>query len=104
VAIPRSSKNRNQSLYSRRLKTINTSSWKSSGPFVGPKVKPRGSHVPLAVRTAMINEVSSSLSTWLKPSFRSPVEMNRDPATEDLTPSAFGIRKNRRTVTLFSSR
>ena len=32
---------------------MNTSSWKSSGPFVGPKVSPRGRYVPLTTKTAI---------------------------------------------------
>ena len=84
VAMVRSSRNKNHSRYNRREKMMGTNSWKSSGPFIGPKVKPRGSQVPEAVNTAIFREVSSSLSTWLKPSLRSPTEMKIEPATQDL--------------------
>ena len=42
VAMERSSRNKYHSRYKRRLKMLKTRSWKSSGPFVGPKVRPRG--------------------------------------------------------------
>ena len=42
VAIDKSSRKRYHSRYRRRLKTLKTRSWKSSGPLVGPKVRPRG--------------------------------------------------------------
>ena len=62
VATLKSSRKRNQSRYSRREKMMKTNSWKSPGPFIGPKVSPRGSHAPDTVNTAIFLDVSSSLS------------------------------------------
>ena len=42
VATDRSSRNKYHSRYKRLENTLNTRSWKSSGPFVGPNVSPRG--------------------------------------------------------------
>ena len=42
--------------------TVNTNSWKSSGPFVGPNVRPLGIHVPETETTAIFSPEPSSFS------------------------------------------
>ena len=92
------------SLYNLLAKISNTSPWKSSGPFTGPNVRPLGRYEPVTLRTAIFLLVSGSLSTWLKPSFKSPTLMYFDPATVALIPSELGMIKNFLTVVLLSSR
>ena len=82
VAIAKSSRKRYHSRYNLRPKMVKTSSWKSSGPFVGPKVNPLGKYVPLATKTAIFLADSGSFSTWLNPSLASPTEMNLLPDTQ----------------------
>ena len=62
VAIQISSIKRNHSRYNRLEKMMNTNSWKSSGPFVGPKVRPRGIQVPEIETTAIFSPLPSSFS------------------------------------------